>query len=157
MVTSDGITVKLIDFNTAKVSCGDASTFCGSLATMSEEVKRMKLVQKRDRRSYDPLAADIASSGKLLMLFLGIDTTHHCNLEHHHMSKVCKDLLYKILDSDPLTRPKIDTVLKHSFIASSVEEYQAYLIELKDRAREEVKMQKETEHSDLVLGVILGN
>ena len=67
------------------------------------------------------------SSGKLLLYFLGIDTTQKNCIklmeDDPKISIVCKDLIQRLLESDPAKRLKIDAVLKHPFVSSTVNDY----------------------------------
>ena len=39
------------------------------------------------------------------------------------ISIVCKDLIHRLLESEPAKRLKIDAVLKHPFVSTTVNDY----------------------------------
>ena len=153
-------TVKLIDFNTAKVTNKRTNTMVGTPLKQDPAIR----VFKFDKAGYSPYAADIWSSGILLYNILTsydivqkdseLDTEIKAQeaiqqafdvMKRFTISPICVDFLAKILKYHQDCRPEIDAVLDHPFVKTESGEYRGFLESLEQCRTENNEVRKELE------------
>ena len=132
ILIGDDNKIKLCDFGWAKeLTLENRSTFCGTVEYMAPEIV--------ENENYD-YRVDIWSLGILLYELLyghspfKANSTKNVilNIKHHELtyddknknvSHSCKDLIKKLLNSNPQKRYKIKDILEHPFIKKHSEKY----------------------------------